>query len=175
MQQDSLLVQTKQLELLETRNNEEKEMVIVPAKRINIVKIKLVREKTMLYKNRQIRSPRDGYELIRDFLGDVDREHFIVLCLDTKNQPTCLQVVHIGCLNSSIVHPREVLKPALLSNAASIIVAHNHPSDVSDPSSEDIAVTKRINQASKIIGIELLDHLIICSNSFYSLKEAGHL
>lgn len=69
-----------------------------PAKRVDIVQVKLVREKTMLYKNRRIRSPHDAFELMKEFLGDVDREHFIVLCLDTKNQPTCIQTVHIGQL-----------------------------------------------------------------------------
>ncbi|WP_445478307.1 JAB domain-containing protein [Lysinibacillus irui] len=165
--------QTKQLELLEGSFCMEKQIKVVPGKRVNIVQVKLVREKTLLYKDRKIRSPRCAYDLIRDFLGDVDREHFIVLCLDTKNQPTCLQVVHIGSLNASIVHPREVLKPALLSNAASIIVAHNHPSNVSDPSPEDIEVTKRLVQAGEILGIDILDHLILCTDTFRSLKESG--
>ncbi|AVK85929.1 DNA repair protein RadC [Lysinibacillus sp. B2A1] len=147
----------------------------VSAKRVSIVQIKLVREKTMLYKDRKIRSPHSAYELLRDFLGDVDREHFIVMCLDTKNQPTCIQTVHIGSLNSSIVHPREVLKSALLSNSASIIVAHNHPSNICDPSPEDISVTERLKKACEIVGVELLDHLIICSDSFKSLKESGYI
>ncbi|MFS0662135.1 DNA repair protein RadC [Niallia alba] len=164
-----------QLKILESVDIKEYPTKKIHAKRINIVKVKLVREKSILYQERKIISPTHAYELIRDFLGDVDREHFLVLCLDTKNQPTCLQVVHIGTLNSSIVHPREVLKSALLSNAASIIVAHNHPSNVATPSLEDIEVTKRLKQACKIIGIELLDHLIICSSSFHSLKEGGQI
>lgn len=166
---------TMQLELLQGEVCKESLSKVVPSKRVNIVQVKLVREKTMLYKDRKIRSPHDAYELMRDFLGDVDREHFIVLCLDTKNQPTCIQIVHIGSLNSSIVHPREVLKSALLSNSASIIVAHNHPSNVADPSPEDIEVTKRLIDAGKIIGVELLDHLIICTDSFRSLKESGYI
>ena len=164
----------KQLDLIREISTE-KQTKILPAKRVNIVQVKLVREKSMLYKDRKIRSPRDAYDLMLEFLGDVDREHFIVLCLDTKNQPTCIQVVHIGNLNSSIVHPREVLKSAILSNAASIIVGHNHPSNISDPSPEDIDVTKRLTQAGEILGVELLDHLILCSDSFHSLKESGHL
>lgn len=148
---------------------------ISPAKRIHIVQIKLVRERSIMYKDRKIRSPQNAYEIIRDFLGDNDREHFVVLCLDTKNQPTCIQTVHIGSLNASIVHPREVVKSAILSNAASIIVAHNHPSNVTIPSAEDIEVTNRLKEASNIIGIELLDHLIICEDSFLSLKESGYI
>ncbi|WP_342550539.1 JAB domain-containing protein [Lysinibacillus sp. FSL M8-0216] len=167
--------QTKQLELLERGLCTESKIKVLPAKRVNIVQVRLVREKTILYKDRKIRSPRCAYELIRDFLGDVDREHFVILCLDTKNQPTCIQVVHIGSLNASIVHPREVLKPALLSNAASAIVAHNHPSNVSDPSPEDIEVTKRLVHAGEILGIDILDHLIICTDTFHSLKESGNM
>jgi len=148
-------------------------MKLQSAKRINIVQVKLVREKSMLYKNRRVKSPQSAYEIIQEFLGDVDREHFVVLCLDTKNQPTCIQTVHIGSLNSSIVHPREVLKSALLSNSAGIIVAHNHPSNICDPSPEDIAVTERLNEACKIIGIDLIDHLIISTTTFHSLKESG--
>lgn len=145
------------------------------AKRVNIVQVKLVREKSILYKERKIRSAQDAYHLIYDYLGEVDREHFIVLCLDTKNQPTCIQTVHIGSLNSSLVHPREVLKPALLSNANSIIVAHNHPSGNPSPSPEDINVTKRLEEACVILGINLLDHIIICTSDFFSLKEKGYI
>ncbi|WCH47029.1 JAB domain-containing protein [Lysinibacillus sp. OF-1] len=145
------------------------------AKRVQIVQVKLVREKSLLYKERKIRSPHDAYTLMKEFIGDADREHFVVLCLDTKNQPTCIQVVHIGSLNASIVHPREVLKSALLSNSASIIVGHNHPSDIATPSPEDIEVTERLKDAGKILGIDLLDHLIICTDSFTSLKEKGYV
>ncbi|WP_051590458.1 RadC family protein [Exiguobacterium antarcticum] len=147
----------------------------IAAKRVNIVQVKLVREKTILYKDRRISSPQTAYNLFTEILGDVDREHFIVMCLDIKNQPTCIQTVHIGSLNASIVHPREVLKSALLSNSASIIVAHNHPSDDCTPSPEDISVTKRLKEAGEIIGIELMDHLILGTDSFISLKEKGYI
>lgn len=95
----------------------------VPAKRVNVVSLKNVKEFSILYKNRVVGSPRDGYELLKEFLGDVDREHFIVICLDTKNQPTALNDCHVGSLNASIVHSREVMKPAILSNAAAILGA----------------------------------------------------
>lgn len=145
------------------------------AKRVNIVSLKMVKEKSLLYCNRNVRSPRDGAELFREFLGEVDREHFLVMCLNTKNEPTHLNVCHIGSLNASIVHPREVLKPAILSNAASIMVCHNHPSGECTPSPEDIAVTERLKEAGVIIGIELLDHIILGGGGFLSLKEKGYL
>src|SRR5699024_12513778 len=150
------------------RNQAKKGDVPVPAKRVNIVRLQMVKECSVLYKNRVIRSPEDGYELFKQFLGDVDREHFVVACLDTKNQPTAINVCHIGSLNSSIVHPREMMKTAILSNAASLIVAHNHPSGNPKPSQEDIDVTRRLKEAGKIMGIDVLDHLVIGEDSFVS-------
>ncbi|PWE73869.1 DNA repair protein RadC [Bacillus cereus] len=160
----------KQLNLLESPK-----LLKQPAKRVNIIRLKMVKEGSLLYKERRIKSPEDASILLKQFLGEVDREYFIVLCLDTKNQPTAINVCHIGSLNASIVHPREVLKPAIISNAASIIVAHNHPSNDPTPSREDIEVTKRLAEAGKIIGVELLDHVIVCSDSFVSLKEKGYI
>jgi len=88
--------------------------------------MRMVKESSLMYKDRVIGSPEDGFKLLKQFLGDVDREHFVVVCLDVKNQPTAINVCHIGSLNASIVHPREVMKPAILSNAAGILVGHNH-------------------------------------------------
>src|SRR5690625_8002740 len=96
----------------------------VPAKRVTIARLEMVKECSVLYKNRVIRSPQDGYALFKQFLGDVDREHFVVACLDTKNKLTALNVCHVGSLNPFIVHPREVMKPAVLSNAAGILIGH---------------------------------------------------
>lgn len=157
----------------------EQEMVItenkkVAAKRVDIVKIQMVKEGSLLYKNRTVHSPQNGFDLMKQFLGDVDREHFIVMCLDTKNQPTSLNICHIGSLNSSLVHPREVFKPAILSNAASIMVGHNHPSGNPEPSEADIMMTRRLEEAGDLMGIRLLDHLIIGEDTYISLKERGN-
>ncbi|WNF21310.1 DNA repair protein RadC [Mesobacillus jeotgali] len=146
-----------------------------PAKRVNIISLKVIKESSFLYPKRNVKSPEDAFTLLKEHLSDVDREYFMVVCLDTKNQPTAVNVCHIGSLNASLVHPREVLKPAILSNAASILVAHNHPSNDPTPSREDIEVTKRLNEACKIVGIDLLDHLITGSDRFVSLKEKGYL
>lgn len=146
-----------------------------PAKRIDIVSLKMVKENSILYSNRVISSPADSAEIIRDFIENSDREQMIMCCLDTKNQPTSISIVSIGSLNSAIIHPREVYKTAILSNASSIIIAHNHPSGNPDPSHEDITLTNRLDEAGKIIGIKLLDHLIIGYGNFYSFKEEGML
>lgn len=160
----------EQLELLQVK--EEKH---IPAKRVNIVSLRMVKESSLLYKNRCIRSPEDGYNLLKQYLGDADREHFIVVGLNTKNEPTVISTAHIGSLNSSIVHPREIMKLAILSNSCSLLVGHNHPSGNPDPSHEDINVTKRLVEAGKVIGIELLDHVIMGDNRFVSLKEKGYI
>lgn len=143
--------------------------------RINIVTIKMEKVKSMLVENKKVTSPKEVYKIIAEYLKGVDREHLVLLTLDTKNVITSITTISIGSLNTSIVHPREVFKTAILSNAASIILAHNHPSGDSTPSKEDINITDRIKESGKILGIDLLDHLIIGDDSYISLKEKGIL
>lgn len=118
----------REVKKMYTENTATKEVRNKQAKRVNIVSLKMVRESSILYKERSVRSPEDAYKLVKEFLADADREVFVVACLDTKNQPTAINICHVGSLNSSIAHPREVMKAAILSNSSSILVAHNHPS-----------------------------------------------
>ena len=145
------------------------------AKRINIVSIKMIKESSFLYQTRTVSSPNDAYEMIREQLKDLDREQFIIACLNTKNEPTNISVVAVGTLNKAIVHPREVFKTAILSNAANVIAFHNHPSGDTEPSQQDIQLTNRLYEAGELLGIKLLDHLIIGDGTFTSLKEKGYL
>ena len=145
------------------------------AKRINIVSLKMVKESSFLYQTRTISSPNDAYEMIKERLEDSDREQFIIACLNTKNEPTNISVVSVGTLNKAIVHPREVFKTAILSNSASIMAFHNHPSGETTPSQQDIQLTNRLYEAGELLGIKLLDHLIIGDGTFTSLKEKGYL
>lgn len=142
-------------------------------KRVDIVTIQLAKESSIKYQGRTISDPQSASELIIEFLGERrDREFFGILCLNTKNQPTNISIVSIGSLNSSIVHPREVFKTAILSNAASVIVFHNHPSGNPAPSTTDIEVTKRLVDAGEILGIQMIDHIIVSDGQQYqSLKE----
>lgn len=144
-----------------------------PAKRINVVSIKMVKESSILYDIRRIQAPKDAVELGKRFLEESDREQLLVCCLDAKNQPTAINVVSVGNLNNSLVHPREVFKPAILSNSASIILFHNHPTGDPTPSKEDTNITERLKECGAILGIKLIDHIIIGDNSYYSLKENG--
>lgn len=144
----------------------------IPAKRVGIVSLKLVKESSVLYETRTIRSPYDAYKLIKNFLIDSDREKFVVACLDTKNQPVNISVVSIGSVNSAIVHPREVFKVAMLSNASKIICFHNHPSGNLQCSKEDENITNRLKECGEILGIELVDHIIVGDNdTYFSFKE----
>lgn len=122
-----------------------------------------------------IRSPEDGANYVMEEMRRLKQEHFVLLLLDTKNQVVHKQTIFIGSLNASIVHPREVFREAVRRSAASMICIHNHPSGDPTPSEEDIQVTKRLVDAGKMIGIEVLDHLIIGDRKFVSLKEKGHV
>lgn len=122
-----------------------------------------------------IRSPQDVANLLTPELRDVKKEHFKSLLLNTKNQVIKINTVSIGILDSSLVHPREVFKDAIQASAASIIVAHNHPSGDPTPSPEDKRVTQRLAECGTLLGIDLLDHIIIGDNRWVSLKERGLL
>ncbi|WP_313770654.1 JAB domain-containing protein [Bacillus sp. S/N-304-OC-R1] len=148
----------------------------VRMRRLNVVKLQMLKEKNFPYITNVIRSPIDAVDLFREFIGKEDREHFVLLCLDTKNKITALNTVSIGSLNAAIVTPREIFKTAILANSCSLIVAHNHPSGCPIESREDIEISKRIKEAGKILGIKLLDHIIVGDNGKYSsLKEKGHI
>ncbi|MGM9988634.1 MAG: DNA repair protein RadC [Bacillaceae bacterium] len=122
-----------------------------------------------------IRSPEDAANYMMEEMRFLTQEHFICLYLNSKNQVIHRQTIFIGSLNASIVHPRETFREAFRRSAASIICLHNHPSGSPEPSREDIEVTKRLVECGKIIGIEVLDHLIIGEHKYVSLKEKGYV
>ncbi len=107
------------------------------------------------------------------FLEIRDREEFVSLHLDKGNRPICWDRISVGTLNETYIHPREVYKTALLSNASALIFMHNHPSGRTEPSSEDHAITKKLIEAAKILEIKILDHLIIGEGSYFSFQEHG--
>ena len=118
----------------------------------------------------EILSPEDVWKLCGD-IRNSKKEHFVAFYLDTQNKLIERQIISIGTLNASLVHPREVFEPAVALHAASVIITHNHPSGDLDPSDEDAAVTKRLVEAGKILGIELIDHIIVTMAGFLSFKE----
>jgi DNA repair protein RadC len=122
-----------------------------------------------------IRSPEDAAELMMEEMRHLMKEHFVCLFLNTKNQVIGKEVIFVGSLNSSIIHPREIFKPAIARQCASVIGLHNHPSGDPTPSPEDIEVSKRLVEAGRILGIEFLDHIIIGDKRFVSLKQDGYI
>lgn len=142
-------------------------------KRLNVVKLQMVKESTFPYEVNQIFNPSNAVKLIKDFIGPSDREHAVLIGLDVRNKVCFIHTLSIGTISASYLHPREIFKTALLGNAASIILGHNHPSGNITPSTEDIEVTRRVRDAGEMMGIELLDHLIVGDDNHYSMKEAG--
>lgn len=137
-----------------------------------VFRVQLVREPR---RREALDGPQSAAGILRRYLDGEDREHFVSMMLDAKNKVIGIHTVSIGTLCCTVVSPREVFKAAILANAASIIVAHNHPSGDVTPSPEDIQVTATLKQAGKLLDIEVLDHVIVGEDgAFASLRQLGH-
>ncbi len=120
-----------------------------------------------------VKTPDEVVSLVRSRLKGKKQEHFLALLLDTRNRLIKVSEISVGSLDTSIVHPREVFKEAISASAASVIFAHNHPSGDPEASEDDIKLTKRLAEAGEIMGIDVLDHIIICDKNYLSLKRQG--
>ncbi len=143
---------------------------------IPLVSVRLVRERSVPYHaGRKLTCAEEVHALFRDLAEDLDREAVWVVCLATNGRPVCLSQISLGTLNATQLNPREVLKTALLANARSLILVHNHPSGDPAPSAEDRAATARVRAAAEVMDVTLLDHLIIGDGCYYSFREAGEM
>ena len=143
-------------------------------KGFSLYSLKLIKSKTVPYDTAvSITTPSIAAEAARRYYSGADREIFSVFLLNTRNQLIGINIGSIGSLNTSLVHPREVFKPAILANAFEIILVHNHPSGDPTPSKEDVDITKRMSRAGDILGIQVLDHIILGENSHISMRETG--
>jgi DNA repair protein RadC len=140
-------------------------------------RIALVREPGVRLAGRpQARVPAEAAAMLAQYIGEADREVFVIAMLTVRHRVIGLHTVSVGCLTSSLVHPREVFKPAILAGSAAILAAHSHPSGDPEPSAEDIELTRRLAAAGQLLGIELLDHVILGeAGRFVSLRERGVL
>jgi len=148
------------------------------SKFISTYRVSLVRDRHLPFEQCRLANSQQAQKIIRNLIdthGQSDREQFIVVLLNAKNEIIGLNIVSTGTVSSAPVSPREVLKPAILANASAMILSHNHPSDDLNPSPEDIAATTKIVQASNIIGIQVHEHLIISMSSdrYYSFADDG--
>ncbi len=123
------------------------------------------------YKGKELSSPEKVYRLIKSKLKDYNREHFYIIALNSRNYS--IAEISVGSLNASIVHPREVFAEAIRSKAASVILAHNHPSGDPEPSEDDLIITKRLVESGRTLGIEVIDHIIVAKENFFSFKSKG--
>lgn len=143
---------------------------------VNVFSLRMIKERGVSYTpsvGRKMDQPNTVAEALDEIfqLGSLPEEKFVMLALDTKNQLMGAFVVSQGSINASIVHPREVFKRALLANSNAIILAHNHPSGDTTPSTEDLNITKRLVEAGNLLGIKVLDHIIVGHSSYKSFKE----
>lgn len=143
----------------------------------------IIREVVLRYKSKKVIKDSDGvvdspskvFKFLKPIIGDATKENFVVILLNNKNMMISWETVSVGTISETILHPREIFVAAIRELASSIIVAHNHPSGVLHPSKEDIAATNRLKEVGAIVGIELLDHVIVGTDSYLSLKEAGYM
>jgi len=142
---------------------------------IGSYRVSVVRDGATPYEDATVSTPREIAGLLRRYIPTDDpREHFVLAALNVRHRVIGLHTVSIGCLTSSIVHPREVFRPAILMGAAAVVVAHNHPSGDPEPSAEDLSLTRRLASAGTLLGIQVLDHVILGGEErFVSLKERG--
>jgi len=153
-------------------------LTATPRYRIPIYRISLVRESSVNAPITKITQSTHAVDIVRAYLApDTDREHFVVLLLDGKHQVIGINTVSTGSLTASIVHQRELFKPAILTNCAAVIMAHNHPSGDPTPSPEDSALTKRTVESGALLGIPVLDHVIIGDGTdrYFSFADHGML
>jgi len=131
--------------------------------------------KEKIPKKISLTSPQDVVSYLREKLGREKKEHFLTLSLDSRNNLIKENIVSVGILNANLVHPREVFKEAIDAHAASIIIAHNHPSGDPEPSEDDLEITHRLVESGKILDIEIIDHVIVTKDEFLSMKQKGIL
>lgn len=143
--------------------------------RLPLVCLNLVREASFMSDTRTIRTPQDAADIVRAVIGNRDREHVIALLLDARHRVVAVHTVSVGLLDLAPVHPREVFKAAFLSNAAAVILAHNHPSGDLGRSRADESIAHRIAEAGRLLGVPLLDHIIVTDRDFVSLRSVGEL
>lgn len=123
------------------------------------------------YKSKELTDPQKVYRLIKSKIKDYHKEHFYIIALNSRNHS--IAEVSVGSLNASVVHPREVFAEAIKNKAASVVLAHNHPSGDHEPSEDDLLLTKKLVESGKILGIEVVDHIIVSKDNFFSFKNKG--
>jgi DNA repair protein RadC len=140
-----------------------------------LLKVKVVRQGTANYAPAGFACAADIYSRMKSYFSELGQEEFWVLLCDVKNQVTGSTMISRGSLDASLVHPREVFRPAVAGTAANVVLVHNHPSGDPEPSSEDIEMTHRLCEAGRLLGIPVLDHIVLGRDNYVSLAERGEV
>ena len=143
----------------------------IPGKRVDLIRLQVVRESTGLYGISRFTEPQEAADMVRPMISAADRELFLVMSVNTRMEPMAVEIVSVGTLNVCLVEMREVFKHAILNNAAGIVCFHNHPSGDAEPSREDRLMTEKLKAAGELLGIPMLDHIIVTEEQYYSFKE----
>ncbi len=150
-------------------------MTLKNLKSVLKVRLKQVRDGRVKFAVDRITRPIQVWKAVLPYYKGADREILSVLCLDAQNSPTCFNIVSMGSLNTTRTKPSDILKPAILSNSLGIVMVHNHPSGILEPSPEDLEFTRAIQKACDMMAVELYDHLIVTDDGFTSLRERGYV
>lgn len=140
-------------------------------KPVGIIRLQMVKEQRTLYGMGRLSTPKEAVAAVKPLFEMCDREVTAVMSVDTKCSPLAVEVVSVGGLDACTIDPRIIYKHALLSNAASVLCFHNHPSGDPEPSVADKRMTERLYEAGKILGVRLLDHIIIGDDAYFSFQE----
>lgn len=144
-------------------------------KKVDFISLKICREKTVEYESKGITNPDRAFEAISNIIDNTDRECFGVIMMNNANEINSFEICSVGTVNMTLAHPREVFKGAILSNASKIMLFHTHPSNTIEPSQTDIDTTKELIEASKILQIPIIDHIITSERGYFSFAEHGIL
>lgn len=144
-------------------------------KKVDFISLKICREKTVEYESKGITNPDRAFEAISNIVDKADRECFGVIMMNNINEINSFEICSVGTVNMTLAHLREVFKGAILSNASKIMLFHTHPSNTIQPSQTDIDTTKELIEASKILQIPIIDHIITCERGYFSFAEHGIL
>ena len=149
-----------------------KEGHLLDKKEVCIVHLQVVRDSGIPYGEMKLDTPGKAAKVMSEFLGDMDREHVIVCCVDNDLKPTYIQIAGIGTINACLVSVPETFKIAILTNASGLLLFHTHPSGETNPSRDDIAITRKLREAGSMLDIPLQDHIILGADNYFSFRES---
>lgn len=147
----------------------------IPKRKVGVVRLQMVKERTLFYDARNLVDPETAVELVKPLFDMADREMMLVVSLTTKMEPLAVEIAAVGGINVCGIDIKDVFKHSILNNAAYVMCFHNHPSGSSEPSHQDELMTKKMEDGGKLLGIQLVDHIIIGEDTFYSFRRDGQI